>query len=218
MLADQVVGKERESRAAARMCLPRLMGDRLMGNRLGSRLWALGGTWHARSSGPPCLLPAYLPTPGSSSPSSCLSVDRGAKQPSTVKHMTTSCSFLPTITRLTRSLPNFSCQSRAGQRRIGLGPGPGIGLEGTSHRTTSHHKHNNRPDCCFLLQVMPSPAFSWSHSLPHLVLPLQDTDHFRPDTYGAPAVPLGPRRWALPTPGIIRNHHRRASCGANVPL
>lgn len=144
--------------AAARMCLPRLMGDRLMGNRLGSRLWALGGTWHgthARSSGTPCL-PACLPTPGSSSPSSCLSVDRGAKQLSTVKHMTTSCSFLPAIIRLTLSLPS-TARAEQGRGELDEDPDQELDQEGTSHRTTSQRKHNKRPDSCFLAPSLAKP-------------------------------------------------------------
>lgn len=111
-------------------------------------------------------------------------------QLSTVKHMTTSCSFLPTIIRLTLSLPSTA---RAEQGRGELDEDPDQELDWKEHHIAPPHNANitNAPTLVFFLQVMPSPEFSWSHSLPHLVLPLQDTDHFRPDTYGAPAVPLG---------------------------
>lgn len=163
------------------MCLPRLTGDKLMES---IRISALG-PWRdlARVGGPPCP-PAHLPTPGSLLAQFLLVCrSRG--------HATLDGKTHDSIVQLPAS---SAARAEQGHSRAG----PGTGLDLTDSSITSHHL-TSRPSPAVALQVraMPSQELSWSLShIPqprrhlHLVLPLQDTDHFRPDTYGASAVPL----------------------------
>lgn len=101
----------------------------------------------------------------------------------------------------------------------------------TERSNTSHHFTIHEPSQSFVPVVCcPSghakPRVLWSLSPipspipnPHLVLPLQDTCHFRPDIYGGRLrCVYGALVDAVFTTGIIRNYHKRDSCGANVPL